>query len=414
MRKIILLVALFLIWASSAPNVDRFAQIIAKDGGSPYVDSEGKLWILATKWHTEKAGIPSHTSIVLRPDGTIDSIYHPPRLWERRVYPYLYFRLYDKNGNRITEGTLQDSVEGGEFAILKNGQVLIITWVRTDFGIRQANPTSGYTCLILLDRYGNIKQKHKFLQPEYLNMSADYIQVDYDGNLYLHLSRLSEFTTLYVIVDDGGFRVGNKPQIPSPSVGIRKTVVTEFLKGNIPFSCQQVDTFRMVGKRGDMDARMEDYRFFPDSIQVLNYDFDAQQWRIKRYHLLTASFRKFENFDLYPLENYPTKLIQDEPIYESVRLKNDYIVVTVFMKENDKPIAYQMLFDSLGRYIVPEKMQIMKPKDIKEIPDGSKIYIKSFPVEGSWYKGKYRATNVYIWGYDLEDGMLYWKKYRIE
>ncbi|MGB9722231.1 MAG: hypothetical protein ACPL28_12225 [bacterium] len=400
MRKVIILTTILVIWAYSAPNVDEFAQIIVKEGGSSYIDSEGKLWVLQIKWHTRETGFPAHTSIVILPNGKIDSIYHPPRLFSENLYPYLYFRLYDKEGNKINEGVVQDSVEiwAALVVLNKSGGALIIAEVRTDIGIREADPPAGYRCLILLDKGGNILQKQRIEQPEFLSAELHRYVTD-DRDVLASFYRMGIYMKDLI---DGR----DLPKVASPSFGVRNTVIIEFLKGNIPFSCQQVDTFRIVGKKGDIDARMEDYRFFPDSLQVLNYDFDTQQWQIKRYHLPSASFRKFKNFDLYPFANYP--------IYESVRLKNDYIVVTVFMKENNKSVVYQMLFDSVGRYIVPEKVQIINPKDIKKIPDGSKIYIKSFPVEGSWYKGKYRTFDVYIWGYDLEEGMLYWKKYHIK
>lgn len=411
MRKIILLLALFFLWALSSPNVDKFAQIISKTGGSGYIDSEGKLWILGTKWKTEKVEQREGPFYVIK-NGKIDTIpARPGRSWEHRLYPYLYFRLYNKDGEKINEGIVQDSVETGErlMVLSKVGYALITAFVRTDIGIRQADPPAGYICLILLDKSGNIVQKQQLEQSDLTSILLHRYVIDYDWNIVGAFSNLTipDLVKQHFVIESSQLKV------PPPSFGVRNTVISKFLKGNVQFSCQKVDTFRIVGEKGDMNARMEDYKFFQDSIQVLNYNFDTQQWQIKRYHLPSASFRKFENFDLYPLENYPNKLIQDEPIYESVRLNNDYIVVTVFMKENNEPVAYQMLFDSLGNYLKPDKIEILKPRDIKKIPDGSKMYIKSFAVSDSWSKGKYRKVDVYIWGYDLEEGMLYWKKYRV-
>ncbi|MGQ9818076.1 MAG: hypothetical protein ACUVQ3_09050 [bacterium] len=420
MRQSILFLIFCFILAWSTPNFDRFAQIICKDGGSGYIDTEGKLWILAIKWKTEKITQREGPYYVIKPNGKIDTIPGKEKSWDRQIYPYLYLSLYSKNGEKIKEQTLQDSVagEGGVYFIpLKGGGGIVAARVSYDLlGI--PDPTRGHVILILMDKEGNVKQIHRFLEQEHLYSLPHNPLVDYDGNIYLWLSGVINIKTVYIVIEDNKFHIEDPPRRPSPPFGVRNMVITEFLKGNIPFSCQQVDTFKIVGKWGDKyprkDVQMEDYRFFQDSIQVVHYDFNTQLWQLRRYHIPSASFRKFVNFNLYPLRTVPDELIQDEPIYESARLKNDYIVVTVFMKEKNEPVAYQMLFDSIGNYIKASEIKTLKPKDISKIPDGSKMFIKSVVVPKSWSKGKYRATDVYIWGYGKDDGILYWKKYRID
>jgi GH15 family glucan-1,4-alpha-glucosidase len=136
-----------------------------------------------------------------------------------------------------------------------------------------------------------------------------------------------------------------------------------------------------------------------------------KEWQSYRYSISNASYRKYIDFDMYPLYCNPTTGY--EPEVKSMKLGNGNVVITIFMTEDDKPTAYQMLFDSLGQYVPFDKTKTLKPKNIEEISGKSDIHIKRTPASRV-EAGKYKGSEVHIWGYDAIEGILHWKKYLIE
>jgi|GEM_PF-6537272 len=397
MNRITLLVVFFILWAWSAPNVDRFAQIFGKEidineeSVSGYIDDDGKLWVLGIRFKSELTKKRSYTGDI----------------WVPEDVPYLYFWLYDKNGNKINEDALGDSVARANLIPLENGGALIIPRTNTDIGIRMTDPPGGYLTLVLMDKDGVVKQQQKLLQPLLKNAYVRDIAIDDKDKIYVTFINRANIAGVYIEND----RINLKEDVPllqPPTTG-RETHILEILKKNIPFVWTQVDTATRYKENGEVDYR--NVILFKDKIQIPHCDIESQKWEVKRYHIPHLSIRKFKDFDLYRLRSNPT--IKDYPEVQSARLKNGNIVVTIFMKGNDKPVAYQMLFDSFGQHIAPEKMDVLKPEDVKKIPDGSKMYIKREPASRD-KSGKFKGANVYIWGYDREDGMLYWKKYHVD
>lgn len=370
MKKIIIICALSVVCIWSAADVDKFAKIFGQDiigeDISGYIDGEGKLWVTARKWHTKK--VISGTYV---PGGK-----KSPKYRDIRTVPYLYFWLYNRDGTKIRESALGDSVELITLIPVKNGGVLIIPRIQTDIGMRMAHPTSGYLSLILLDKNGVVKQRQKLPQPRFENFLVHKAIYDYEGNIYLTLVSGAESNVVKVHIDDGKIHLEeNVKWLPTTEMHILDVLKKKML----PY-----------------------------------YDIESQKWRIDRPDLSTSHSRKFEDFDLYPLASYPWMKDEYEPELQSVRLNNGNIIVTVFLKEDEKPVAYQMLFDPHGKHVVSEEMEILNPEDVRDIPDGNKMFIKRLPVWESWVAGKkFTAVDVYIWGYG-ENGMLYWRKYRID
>ncbi len=374
MKKYISLLILIIVYISATPNYAKLARIFNGRGGSGYFDVSGNLWLISVKLHTR----------------TIGQIEIP-------VSPYLYLELFDKNGNKIKEEALQDSVENDYlFVTLKDEKVLIVARVTTNLN-SFSDPTTGYIALFLLDNNGNILQSEKLLQVEYLNALLSRITGDYYGNAILQLNYIMKpvVSTIYITVEDGKMIFYENPQMIFEPPCNKELAARVYLKDYISFSCHLVDTADLVGKRGDLNARMENYRFAKDSIQITYYDIDLKQWNITRYHVPSSSFRNYKNLDDYPVDFYPT-LDSMKPIYEIARLLNNNIIVTAFIKEKGMQIGYQMVFDFTGRYIKSNKTRIINPKNINDIPDGSNVFIKRKHLQ--WDKKERRDKyEIYIW-----------------
>jgi hypothetical protein len=400
MRRVIFLALILFIWAWSTPNFDRFAQIfgreidINEENVSGYVDKEEKLWVLGIKWYTKRVAIGGGSPAIL-PNGKI--IPPPPTKYrEMRTIPYLYFWLYDKNGDKIKEGAIGDSIGGVIFLPINNGGALIIARVCTDYPYGH----HGYNSLILIDKSGVIKRREKLLQ-----LSSSFIRQAILGSqsdkIFLTTINKKDIFTLELLNER--INVLKGPKVPQLSPDRRTFLILQVLAPDYYFGWTPVDTATQFGYDPIFKTiTWEDYILVKEKIQIATYDVKSNKWTIERYRIPNASIRRFEDFELYPSESV-----------QSVRLNNGNIVVTIFINENDRTVAYQMLFDSLGNYIKPMKTETSQAKDISQIPDESKIYINRTPAEHT-KSGSYKGANIYIWGYDLEEGMLYWKKYRIE
>ncbi len=405
MRRVILSAIIFVIWIWATPNFSKFAQIIGKNGGISYIDSEGKLWILDIKWKTEKIEQREGPFYIIR-NGKIDTI--PARTgmsWDHQLYPYLYFWLYDKDGKKINEGNLGDSIGAVIFNSLVDGGALLIVGACHDYPWGH----NCYSYFILLDKNGAIKQKKMKPTSELLShIPIDEYVVNAEGKVFLtFINKPGIFMEVYV--EDEEIKIVENPEVvPYPTLRY-ETHMCEMLSHNIPFAWTKVDTVFWAEEHGRKEIKSRVVS--KDKIQILHFDALSQKWTVERYQLSTASARKFVGFELFTLQSLPT--IKDQPEVQSVRLNNANIVLTVLMKENDKPVAYQMFFDSLGNYITPVETKVMKPWDIEQIPENSKIYIRREPA-GYTESGRDKGAKVYIWGYSKEDGMLYWKMYRFD
>jgi hypothetical protein len=185
--------------------------------------------------------------------------------------------------------------------------------------------------------------------------------------------------------------------------------IIEFIEPHVFFGWARVDSATQFNydKHGNV-VSVQEFTLIENNIQIAKYDAKSEEWEVDRYYIPNVSFRKYQKFELFELPSNPINPGE----VQSVRLQNGNIGVTIFMREDNKPVAYQILFDSLGNYIAPDKMVVLKPENIHEIPDGSKMYIKREPA-GRDKSGKIKNAYVYIWGYN-DEGVLYWKKYHVD
>lgn len=413
MRQSVLFLIFCVVWVWSKPNFDRFAQIfgreinINEEGVSGYVDSEGKLWVLATKWHTKKIAVGGGGSPAILPDGRI--VQPPPTKYgEMRTYPYLYFWLYDKEGNKINEGALGDSIQGASLVYFENGDALIIARVETDIGRRMADPPRGYYVGYLVDNKGTVKDRKRIINGNpYI---SEIIPIGKGDKILLTM--INKDSTFVLDVKGDRINVFEGPELPRLTPDRRAYRINIGIDTTLFFGWTQVNSATQFRYNPILKTTTwEDIILFKDKIQVAKFDLKTNEWDVKRYELGVACSREYNNFALFPLSSIPA--IKNIPEVQCVRLMSGSIVVTVFLQENNKPTAYQLFFDSLGDYIKPAKKEFLSPMDISLIPDGSKIYIRRHPAERT-KSGKYKGAYVYIWGYGLDDGMLYWRKYHID
>lgn len=399
MKKLVFLSFFVAMWAWSLPNFTKIAQIYGREVDfegkivSGSIDNESKLWVLGIKHKLEMTKKKGITGYIMTPEKV----------------PYLYYWLYDKQGNKINEGALGDSVSAATLIPLNNDGALVVWRCLTDLR-NLRDPVGGYVRANYINRYGTVEDNQVISNENFFYRIKSPSPTDI---VYIQLWILAKSEhKAFVIQNDKIQEIKNTP-IPSRfTLNKRPFNFLQIINHDIFFGWTRVDTASKFGY-DDIGKRITwaDYILLEDEIQLATYKTTNKHWNYTKYYLPTHSFRKYKEFPLFNLLSTPS--VKNYPEVQSVKLKNGKIVVTIFTSENDKPVAYQMLFDSLGQYIAPEKMEVLKPKDINKIPDGSKMFIKREPTSRD-KSGKFKGVNVYIWGYDREDGMLYWKKYSVD
>lgn len=391
-------------WLPAVPNFERLAQVFGKELDSShteitdgYFDTEGRLWILGRKWHTKKLikGVYSPSSGV------------PPEYHYERIVPYLYFWLYDTDGSLVAERALGDSVGNADLFHTDDNGTVIIWRCRTDIGIRMSNPTSGYIRAIYINRKGIVTDTIVVTTANtFYHDIADFWQGVFVG-LGLFCYHGGRDPSLFVSVDcDSLVIIDDSYQIPGCNF-------LQQLDSTHIFTWGWVDTITRYEYDDFLDQSYPVYERIPGNIQTQVYDLIEKQWKRDRYSIAEALFRKYYIPNLFPISHYVR--LGYEPIVQSLMLKNKDIVVTIFTVEGEDSVAYQMLFDPYGQLIPVEERQISKPEDIAKIPENCALYIeRSLAINPETHKYRGRGTDVYIWGYDIESGQLYLRKYFLE
>lgn len=399
MRKLSFLLFCVTAWVWSVPNFAVIAQVYGQKENfegkitSGNIDIESKLWILGVKYKLE----------MTKKKGSTGEIMVPERV------PYLYYWLYDKHGDLINEGALGDSVNYATL-IPMNDSGAVVVW-RCLTSIRSLrDPTEGYVRANYITKDGVVKDNRIISHSNYFYRIKSPPPTDI---IYSQLWLLDKFENKALVIQNEKIQEVKDTPFPSLLTPTKRPFnILQIINNDVFFGWARVDT----ASKFEYDNYLKretwvDYILLQDKIELATYNIIGDHWIHNRYHLPTYSMRKYEEVPLFQLLNAPA--VKNQPEVQSVKLKNGKIVVTIFTSENDKPVAYQMLFDTLGQYIAPEKMEVLKPKDISIIPDNSKLFIKGEPSSRD-KSGKRKDTDVYIWGYDKEDGMLYWKKYHID
>lgn len=360
-----------------------------------HIDRQGKLWVVARKWHTEKVVVGGGGGAVILPDGRVVQS-PPPQYDEMPTFPYLYLWLYDSSGNKIKEGTLGDSIQYVKMLSIDNGMLLFYIYYEPD--------PSGfpiYCGVILFDENGTVIANEKIADEKHWPWQVNQRR----ETVYLTLSNTGR--TYVVNVRDNEISVEDGPEFRYFLTPDRRTFeILEIIDPLVLFGWTRVDTATQFVHDAQGQVSWNDYILLTDKIQIAECNLESQTWDANRYTLSDVSFRKYEGFDLYRLRSTPS--VEEYPEVQSVRSEDGSIVVTVLLNENSQAVAYQMLFDSLGTLVPFEKVESLTPRGIDDIPNECEIFIKREAGRGRWKNSK-----VWIWGYDKEEAQLYWTKYTI-
>jgi hypothetical protein len=392
MLNSLILLFSFAFYLQATPNFEKVAQIIGKEITPKYIDKiEGyfdendNLWIIGKRWYTKETGRPGRT-------------YDEPYL------TYLYFWLYDREGNSISEGTLGDSVQYMTFFKVKSGGALIVWRCETEMGYRLADPVPGYVRATYIDEHGIVK--HATI------ISAANVWYDVIANLQqgivLGLGTMREYKdNKLIFVENDTIAVYSDPH------NVPRCNFLEQIDSTSILAWTWVDS--IIGYNYDslFDQKYPISMRLPGQIEIRTYDFLQKNWENERLAISDACFRKYREFDIFPLSYRPKTGYK--PVVQSVKLVNGNIVITIFTIENVEPVAYQILFDSLGHHIPYESVKASTPKDIEDISEKKELHIKQTQ-DRRLESGKVIVLdiNIWIWGYDRDDGELYWKKYFIQ
>ena len=382
----LLLMFSLMVGLQANPNFEKVAQIIGKEIAPKYrekmegyFDDNDNLWIIGKRWHTKETGRPGRT-------------YHEPYL------PYLYFWLYDRDGNSISEGLLGDSVQFMTFLEVNTGGALIIWRCYTEIG-RLANPSSGYVRASYINEKGIVK--HATIVTD---ENVWYVVIaELQQGIVLGLSTLSKYKeNKLVFIENDTIAVYSDPYNIGRCNFLAQIDSTSILTWSVVDSTTGYNYDSLLDRKYPISMRL------PGQIEIRTYDMLQKIWGSERFIISDACFRKYSGFDIFPLSYRPKTGY--EPVVQSVKLGNGNFVVTIFTIENEEPVAYQMLFDALGHYMPHESVKTSTPKDIEDISENKELYIKQV-CEKRAESGTHNVLDVYIWGYDTDNGELYWKKY---
>lgn len=400
--KTVLYVFIFIITPNlsiAKPDFARLAEVFGaeidpryEESIVGYVDHQRKLWVVGRKWHTEKVVVGGGGGAVILPDGRVVQS-PPPQYAEMPTFPYLYLWLYDGNGDKIKEGPLGDSIKFMKMLPIKEGILLLYTYAE------QPHERPIHYGAIVLDKNGAVVVDEKIADenqwPWQVTQRQEKIRVISTrcGRTYL------------VEASDRGITTAAGPEFKCYLTPDKRTFeILEVLDSVNLFGWTRVDTATEFTYDSRGQASWDDYVLLKDKIQTAMHNQSSESWDVRRYTVSEAYFRKYEGFDLFSLPSSPS--VEEYPEVQSIKSEDESIIVTVFLNENSQPVAYQMLFDSLGTLVPFEKVERRTPRGIDDIPDECDIFIKR-------EAGRWKNSKVWIWGYDKEEGQLYWKKYTI-